>query len=182
MSLKSYFEKNNTARQILLFTLFSQAAFLTQILARLLLDVLLKTLTQPVHIPPFPAQALGSLIAFFASNVAAKTVAYVLNRRTTFHATTNAASSAVIYAVMVIILVLAETAAGTPLQNAFYRLFKGPWTGDVLTTASASKPALYQLCGSLAVIACGLADSVIIFVMDKFVIMRSDHSSSNTPV
>ena len=183
MSLKTYFDKHKTARQILLFTLFGQAALLSQILSRLALDLLLKNLTNPVTIAPFPSQALGSFLAFFGSNVICKTVAYILNRRTTFHADNNAVFGAVVYAVMVVILIVIETIAGTPVQNAFYRLFNGQWTGNALSTSTALKPGLYQLCGTLSIMACGIVDSIIVFFMDKFVIMKSSgHSSSNTPV
>jgi len=166
-----------------MFTIVGQTALFTQIFSRLGLDLLLKNLTNPVTIAPFPSQALGSFLAFFISNVICKTVAYFLNRKATFHADNNAVFSAVVYTVMMVIMLVLETIAGTPIQNAFYRLFKGQWTGSSLSTSTVLEPGLYQICGTLSIMACGLVDSIIVFFMDKFVIMKSSgHSSSNTPV
>jgi putative flippase GtrA len=154
------------------------------LLSRLILDLLLKNLTTPVNIVPFPPQALGSFLAFLVSNILCKTVAYILNRKKTFRADSNAVFGAVVYIVMVVVLIVVETIVGTPLQNEFYILFGGKWTGDALNTSSVLKPTMYQLCGSLSIISCGLVDSLIVFLMEKFVIMKSssNHSSSNTPV
>ena len=183
MSLKTYLEKHKTAKQIIYFTIVGQISLLTMLITRLVLDLLLKNLTNQVNIQPFPPQALGSFLAFLISNIACKTVAYILNRKKTFKADSNAIFGAVVYTVMVILLIVVETIIGTPVQNWYYTLFGGKWTGSALNTASVLKPALYQVCGSLAIITCGIVDSAIVFFMEKFVIMKSsNHSNSNTPV
>ncbi len=183
MSLKTYLDKHKTARQIIYFSIVGQISLFTMLISRLILDLLLKNLTNQVNIQPFPPQALGSFLAFLVSNIACKTVAYILNRKKTFKADSNAIFGAVVYTVMVVLLIVVETIVGTPIQNWYYKLFGGQWTGEALNTASVLKPALYQVCGSLAIITCGIIDSVIVFFMEKFVIMKSsNHSNSKTPV
>ena len=183
MSLRTYLEKHNTARQMISFTIVGQLSLYTMLISRVILDLLMKSLTTPVNIAPFPPQALGSFLAFLISNILCKTVAYILNRKKTFRSDSNAVFSIVVYTVMVVVLIVAETIVGTPLQNEFYILFGGKWTGDALNTSSVLKPTMYQLCGSLSIIACGLVDSIIVFLVEKFAIMKpSDHSSSKTPV
>jgi len=183
MSLKTYLEKHNTARQVLYFSIVGQLSLYAMLLSRVILDLMMKNLTTPVNIAPFPPQALGSFLAFLVSNILCKTVAYILNKKKTFRSDSKAMSGVVIYIVMVVALIVAETIVGTPIQNEFYILFGGKWTGDALNTASVLKPTMYQLCGSLSIIACGVVDSAIVFLVEKFVIMKSpNHSSSNTPV
>lgn len=169
--LREYFEKHPAQRQFMQFTLFSFFAMLAQVLSRLLFDVCFKGLSATVAIWPFDRQAIGSLLAFLLSNVIAKVVSYVTNRKTTFAANNNAARSAVIYAVMVTVLIIVETIIGTPLQNRLYTLLGGGFAGAELTTAAAAAPALYQLCGTLSQLLYSAADGIIVFFMDKYVIM-----------
>ena len=183
MSLKTYLEKHKTAKQIIYFTIIGQISLFTMLISRLIFDLLLKNLTNQVNINPFPPQALGSFLAFLISNILCKTVSYILNRKKTFNADSNAIFGAVVYTVMVILLIVVETIIGTPVQNWYYKLFGGKWTGSALNTASVLRPALYQVCGSLTIITCGIVDSTIVFFMEKFVIMKSsNHSNSKTPV
>ena len=183
MSLRTYLEKHNTARQVIYFSIVGQVSLYAMLISRLILDLLMKNLTTPVNIAPFPSQALGSFLAFLISNILCKTVAYILNRKKTFRSDSNAVFSVVVYVVMVVALIVVETIVGTPLQNEFYILFGGKWAGNALNTSSVLKPTMYQLCGSLAIISCGLVDSIIVFLVEKYVIMKpANHSSSNTPV
>lgn len=169
--IKKYFEKYPAQRQFAKFMLFSFFAMLAQVSSRLLFDVCLKGLSATVAIWPFERQALGSLLAFLLSNVIAKVVSYVTNRKHTFAADNSAAKSAVIYTVMVTVLIIVETVIGTPLQNELYLLFGGGFAGTQLTTASAADGGLYQLCGTLSQLLYSAVDGLIVFFMDKYVIM-----------
>ena len=117
-------------------------------------------------------QALGSLLAFLLSNIIAKVLSYILNRKKTFKADNNVASSLAIYIVMVVLLIIVETIIGTPLQNWIYALLGGTYEGQSLTTATVSDQVLYQICGTLSPMLYGIGDCVIVFLMDKYVIMK----------
>ena len=172
---------NKNIFQLILFVAFSSIAAIAQLGSRVIIDLLLKNLTQTVEIWPFGKQALGSFIAFLVSNIIAKVISYVTNRKTTFKATNNAVSSAVIYTVMVVALIIIETIIGTPLQNGLYGLLGGEFSGAELTTNSALSPSLYQICGVGAQAIYGFFDGIIVFLMDKYVIMRNDTpTDSNT--
>lgn len=172
---------NKNIFQLILFVAFSSIAAIAQLGSRVIIDLLLKNLTQTVEIWPFGKQALGSFIAFLVSNIIAKVISYVTNRKTTFKATNNAVSSAVIYTVMVVALIIIETIIGTPLQNGLYGLLGGEFSGAELTTSSALSPSLYQICGVAAQAIYGFFDGIIVFLMDKYVIMRNDTpTDSNT--
>ena len=172
---------NKNIFQLILFVAFSSIAAIAQLGSRVIIDLLLKNLTQTVEIWPFGKQALGSFIAFLVSNIIAKVISYVTNRKTTFKATNNAVSSAVIYTVMVVALIIIETIIGTPLQNGLYGLLGGEFSGAELTTSSALSPSLYQICGVAAQAIYGFFDGIIVFLMDKYVIMRNDTpADSNT--
>ena len=95
-----------------------------------------------------------------------------MNRKKTFKANNNAIFSVVIYIIMVVVLIVAETVVGAPLQNALYGLFGGTHTSQALSTATATNSSLYQLCGTLSQLIYSAADFVIVFLMDKFVIMK----------
>lgn len=172
---------NKNIFQLILFVAFSSIAAIAQLGSRVIIDLLLKNLTQTVEIWPFGKQALGSFIAFLVSNIIAKVISYVTNRKTTFKATNNAVSSAVIYTVMVVALIIIETIIGTPLQNGLYGLLGGEFSGAELNTSSALSPSLYQICGVGAQAIYGFFDGIIVFLMDKYVIMRNDTpADSNT--
>ncbi|MDO4939708.1 MAG: hypothetical protein Q4E54_07085 [Lachnospiraceae bacterium] len=170
-------EKNKDLKQVVLFVMFSSIAAVAQLVSRAVIDILLKNLTQMVEVWPFGRQALGSFIAFLVSNIIAKVVSYVTNRKTTFKANNNKVRSAIIYTIMVVLLIIIETVIGTPLQNGLYNILGGTFTGSELTTASADKQTLYQICGMLSQAIYGFGDGLIVFFMDKYVIMRNDDIS-----
>lgn len=164
--------KNENIRQIVLFVLFSSLAAISQFGSRLILDLLLSGYHQTVEIWPFGKQAIGSFIAFLVSNIIAKVVSYVTNRKTTFKANNNALASAVIYFIMVVVLIIVETIIGTPIQNWLYKLLGGTYTGAELVTDSVNNATLYQICGIGSQAIYSFFDGIIVFLMDKYVIMR----------
>ena len=166
--------KNENLKQVVLFVFFSTAAALAQLSSRVIIDLILKNVNQTVNIWPFGEQAMGSFIAFLVSNIIAKVISYVTNRKTTFKANNNPVRSAIIYVIMVVALIIIETIIGTPLQNGIYGLLGGTFTGAQLTTATADNPTLYQICGIASQAIYGFGDGLIVFFMDKYVIMRND--------
>lgn len=167
-------ENKQSLRQIILFALFSSIAAIAQLASRAVIDLLLADMQDVVEIWPFGRQAMGSFIAFLVSNIIAKVISYITNRKTTFKANNNKVRSAIIYFIMVVLLIIIETIIGTPLQNGLYNLFGGSFAGAELTTATADNQTLYQICGMLSQAIYGFGDGLIVFLMDKYVIMRND--------
>lgn len=174
--------KKKSIKQVILFMLFSSIAAVTQLASRAIIDILLRGLTQMIEVWPFGKQALGSFIAFLVSNIIAKVVSYVTNRKTTFKANNNKVRSAVIYTIMVVLLIIIETIIGTPLQNGIYGLLGGTYEGPVLSTATVNNVTLYQICGMLSQAIYGLGDGIIVFFMDKYVIMRNDEKKDGNDI
>lgn len=165
-------KENQRLKEIVLFALFSGLAGFLQASSRLIFDLLFKGMSNTVNIWPFGEQALGSFIAFLLSNVIGKGVSYITNRKTTFKANNNGAISLCIYVVLVVILTILETIVGTPLQNAIYTLLGGTYTGAALTTQSVNNQLFYQISGMISQAIYGTADAIIIFFMDKYIIMK----------
>ncbi len=177
-SEESYFTRHKNQRQVVFFLFFSFFAMIAQLLSRIICDLAFQNLITIISLPPFPEQALGSFLAFLVSNIIAKALSFILNRKNTFKASNNLAFSVTVYVIMVVVLILVETAIGTPLQNGLYMLFGGTFDG-AHTTSAANSPALYQACGTISQLIYGIADAVIVFFMDKYVIMRKKRDNEN---
>lgn len=147
-------------------------ALIAELATRFGCDIAFRHLDTMLTIWPLPEQALGSLLAFMLSNLLAKTISFFLNRKKTFEANNNAIWSGFLYAVLCIVLLFIETIIGTPLQNRLYLLFGGRYCDEDFSTISALRPGLYQLCGTLSQVIYCAADSAIMFVMNKYVIMK----------
>ncbi len=171
-SLQTYFGKHESQLQVAWFLIFGLLALIVQLGSRIICDIMLRDLTRTVTIWPFPTQALGSFLAFLFSNILAKVISYITNRKKTFQADNNIYFSVIVYIVVVVSLIIIETIIGTPLQNIIYSFLGGTFSGTAQTTAAAVSPALYQVCGVASQLIYGIGDAVIIFFMDKYVIMR----------
>ena len=170
--LETYIRNHPKQKEAILFSLYSSVAGFTQVTVHLILDLLLKHIITPVNIWPFGRQALGTFIAFLISNLVGKTVSFIMNRKKTFEATGNVTLSAVGYFVMCVLLIIAESIVGAPIQNWCYRLLGGKVHGPVLSTLYAENGVLYQICGLISQAIYGTADWIIVFFMDKYVFMR----------
>ena len=155
--IATYVKEHKTMLQAILFMLFSCLAFVAQLGTQALFDWALKGVDKVVKIWPFPEQALGTLISFLIANVVAKVISFVMNRKKTFNANNNKIFSAVTYTVMVVTLIIVETLVGEPLAGALN---------------TASKGVLGSWASTLAIIIYSIPDFIIVFLMDKYVIMR----------
>ena len=152
-----YINEHKTMLQAILFMVFSCLAFVAQLGTQALFDWALGDVTQPVKVWPFPEQALGALISFLIANVVAKVISFIMNRKKTFNANNNKIFSAVTYTIMVVVLIIVETLVGEPLANALN---------------NASNGVLGDWANTLAIIIYSIPDFIIVFLMDKYVIMR----------
>lgn len=153
----TYIKEHKTMLQAILFMLFSCLAFVAQLGTQALFDWALSSVDKVVKVWPFPEQALGTLISFLIANVVAKVLSFVMNRKKTFNANNNKIFSAVTYTIMVVTLIIVETLVGEPLANALN---------------NASNGVLGDWANTLAIIIYSIPDFIIVFLMDKFVIMR----------
>ncbi|MCD8005218.1 MAG: hypothetical protein LUE91_06140 [Oscillospiraceae bacterium] len=170
--LTCYFEQHKSQLQVVWFLIFGLAAMIAQLGSRIACDIAFQGMDSTVSIWPFPSQTLGSFLAFLISNTLAKVISYVTNRKKTFQANNNLCFSVIIYIVLVVALIVIETIIGTPMQNGLYVLLGGGFAGTVQATASAQSPVLYQACGVASQLIYGIGDAVIVFFMDKYLIMR----------
>lgn len=152
-----YVNTHKTLMQAILFMVFSILAFVSQLAVQAIFNVALKSLDQVVNIWPFEPQALGLFISFLIANIVAKVISFVMNRKKTFNANNNKIFSAVSYTIMVVVLIIVETIIGTPLGDALLK---------------ASNGVLGDWAYTISMIMYSMADFVIVFLMDKFVIMR----------
>ncbi|MCD7755656.1 MAG: hypothetical protein LUJ09_04900 [Firmicutes bacterium] len=167
-----YFEKHQEQLQVVWFLTFGLAALFAQLGSRILCDLAFQNMDGTVNIWPFPSQTLGSFLAFLISNMFAKVISYVTNRKKTFQANNNLRFSVIAYVVLVVALIIIETAIGTPLQNGLYTLLGGDFAGTTQATASAQSPGLYQVCGVASQLIYGIGDAIVVFFMDKYLIMK----------
>lgn len=153
----TYVKEHKTMLQAILFMVFSCLAFVAQLGTQALFDWALSGVDKVVKVWPFPEQALGTLISFLIANVVAKVISFVMNRKKTFNANNNKVFSAVTYTIMVVTLIIVETLVGEPLANALN---------------TASNGVLGNWAETIAIIIYSIPDFIIVFLMDKFVIMR----------
>ncbi len=172
-----YFKRHKSGLQVVWFLVFGLAALAVQLGSRIICDIAFQNMERTVSIWPFPTQTLGSFLAFLISNTLAKAISYITNRKKTFGANNNLCFSVVIYVLLVVALILVETIIGTPLQNGLYLLFGGNFTGEALTTATALSSVWYQVCGVASQLLYGIGDAVIVFLMDKYLIMKKTEES-----
>lgn len=150
-------EGEKTVVQAILFTLLSMVAFVSQIILVNVIPLIYKD-TTPISAWIFGEQARNAFVAFLISNTAAKIISYVLNRKKTFAAVNNLTFSIVTYVIMCVTLIIVETLIGEPLAKAYFKLFGGKVKIDI--------------CRTISMITYSMLDFVIVFLMEKFVIMN----------
>lgn len=170
--INDYFKLHKSQLQVAWFLVFGLCALIAQLISRIICDIIFEDLVNTITIWPFPSQTLGSFLAFLISNIIAKVISYITNRKKTFQANNNVYLSIILYIILVIILIIVETIIGTPLQNALYTIVGGSFINATQATANASSQVLYQICGVVSQLIYGIGDAIIVFFMDKYLIMR----------
>lgn len=116
-------------------------------------------------------QPLNSLIGFLVGNVVAKLLSYFLNRKATFGARKHFAFSMTVYVILCVVLIIVETLIGEPLKQAYLGVLGDPIRNCGIAFF-AEDPEGW--CNILSIITYSCADLIIVFIMNKFVIMN-DH-------
>lgn len=176
--LSEYFERHKDRLQVAWFLVFGLAALAVQLVSRVICDLVFQSMDGTVSVWPFPSQTLGSFLAFLISNILAKVVSYATNRKKTFQANNDLCFSVIVYVVLVVTLIVIETIIGTPIQNWLYTLLGGSFDAAKQATATAMSPGLYQVCGVASQLIYGIGDAVIVFFMDKYLIMKKTDETS----
>ena len=116
-------------------------------------------------------QPLNSLIGFLVGNVVAKLLSYFLNRKATFGARKHFAFSMTVYVILCVVLIIVETLIGEPLKQAYLGVLGDPIRNSGIAFF-ADDPEGW--CNILSIITYSCADLIIVFIMNKLVIMN-DH-------
>lgn len=116
-------------------------------------------------------QPLNSLIGFLVGNVVAKLLSYFLNRKATFGARKHFAFSMTVYVILCVVLIIVETLIGEPLKQAYLGVLGDPIRNSGIAFF-ANDPEGW--CNILSIITYSCADLIIVFIMNKLVIMN-DH-------
>lgn len=160
--IKKFAAEHEAIWQFVKFTIISSIAGITEITSYTLLNsVILKSMnTEPFHWWIFNYNGgvgggLGTMISFLISTTLAQIVSFVTNRKKTFNANNNIVFSAIMYTLMVIVIICLQTYTGPLMVIAIDK-----W----LNNAAIS--------GTLGKLIWMFLSFVIIFPMNKFVIMR----------
>lgn len=160
-------KKKGTLLQLVLFIALSIIACVVQMLIINYLPMAIKNDTM-VDAWIF-SQPLNSLIGFLVGNVVAKLLSYFLNRKATFGARKHFAFSMTVYVIMCVVLIIVETLIGEPLKQQYIALL-----GDSMAKVSFFANDIEGWCNILSIITYSCADLIIVFIMNKLVIMN-DH-------
>lgn len=158
---ENFTKKHQTVWQFIKFILFSQLAGLTEIVSFAILGGILPEKMPEdfdffvFHYTNSQGLCKGAFIAFFVSAVLAEIVSFLLNRKATFNANNNVLVSAIEYAVLVLGVICLKT-----------------WLITVLTPLISSITDIQLLVEWIPKLASMVVAVLIIFPMNKFVIMR----------
>ena len=170
-------KQKNGFVQFLLFIVMSLVAFAAQIVIVTWGDDLLGKIPaiagKDINAWIFGVQPLNVFIAFLIGNVVAKVLSYILNRKKTFNAVNNLVFSMTVYTIMCVTLIIVETLIGAPLGTWFAKTLPDSFWG-LLKTSQAQELANPDWSSTLAMILYSTADFLIVFLMEKFVIMNDN--------
>ncbi len=170
-------KQKNGFVQFLLFIVMSLLAFAAQTVIVTFGDDLFRMIpsigTNEINAWIFGQQQLAVFIAFLIGNVVAKVLSYILNRKKTFGAVNNLVFSMTVYTIMCVVLIIVETLIGAPLGQWLAKtLPDGFWS--ILGTTQAKELATPDWSSTIAMILYSTADFLIVFLMEKFVIMNDN--------
>ena len=163
---KGFFDKHKTILQLILFMVLSLLCFIAQFVCIYLFEWIFKEAgyTYTVELWVF-TQPLNSFIAFLIANVVAKTLSFIMNYKTTFKSNSNKLFSAISYTIMVVALIIIETVIAHPLADAYASI--------AVNAGWATYDQAINICTAISTMTYSMIDFFIVFIMDKFVIMRN---------
>ncbi|MFA5449816.1 MAG: hypothetical protein WC292_05205 [Clostridia bacterium] len=160
--IKKFISEHESLLQLIKFTLISCIAAVAEVTTFFALNSwLLKSLNAQsfqwfiFNYDGGVGGGLGTMIAFLVSTTIAQVISFITNRKKTFNANNNLAFSITVYTIMVLIIIGVQTYTGPIIVTALERLL--------------NNPDLSSLLGKFIWM---FASFCIVFVMNKFVIMR----------
>ncbi len=173
--IKGFFDKHRTTLQFILFMVLSLVCFISQIIVLNVFQAIFEKAgyTQELHfaLEAFN-QRLNVFIGFLAGNVVAKVLSFILNYKTTFKSNSNKLFSFIGYVIMVVALIIVETIIGGPLAEALSKWF--------ISMGADPEGIFVAACPTISMILYSAADFIIVFLMDKFVLMRQVDKTPDT--
>lgn len=168
--VKKIEEKSKEKGTLLQLILFIALSIIACVVQMLIINYLPKLIKNDTVVDAWIfTQPLNSLIGFLVGNVVAKLLSYFLNRKATFGARKHFAFSMTVYVIMCVILIVVETLIGEPLKQEYVKLL-----GDAMSKVPFLASDVEGWCNILSIITYSCADLIIVFIMNKFVIMN-DH-------
>ena len=187
-------QEKGTLLQLVLFIFLSTFAAIAQMLIiKFLPELLLKINSEKLSVVILTGsafeQSIALFIGFLVGNIVAKLLSFFLNRKATFGARKYLAFSLTMFTILSVILIVVETIIGTPLTNAIFggeKVMKGVeittdqankfgyWMHYHFLTKGGAAGDGWGWCNIIAILIYSLVDLIIVFVMNKFVIMN-DH-------
>lgn len=168
--IKKFATEHEAIWQFIKFSIISSIAAVTEITSYTLLNsLILKSMnSEPFHWWIFHYDGgvgggLGTMVSFLVSTTLAQIVSFVTNRKKTFDADNNIVFSAIMYTLMVVVIICLQTYTGPLMVIAIDKWLNNP-----------------ALSGTLGKLIWMFLSFVIIFPMNKFVIMRKKKEPEET--
>ena len=160
---KQFTEKHETLWQFIKFTLLSSVAGLSETITYLLLNnAVLVSLNDQFfdwwifHYNGGDAGGLGTMLAFLISSIVGNGVSFVMNRKATFNANNNIVLSIILYIILIVTLICLQT-----------------YFGPIVTNLINAYLGMPKISGFVSKALMMFATFLIVFPMNKFVIMRN---------
>ncbi len=168
--LKEFVAAHEDLRQVVLFSLFSFLCFAAEMATfySVYYICMAAGYDQPLRWFVFDYTAAesggrGGFLAFLLSTAVAQALTFILNRKKTFKANNNVVWAAIMYAIMVVVIIVANTALCGIIKDAI---------AEAMLRGNCSQGATDFVSGTISKMVGGALAWVIAFVMSKFVIMR----------
>ena len=164
-------------RQVVLFSLFSFLCFAAEMASFYSVYYICSATgyTEPVKWFVFDYSApesggKGGFLAFLLSTAIAQALTFILNRKKTFKANNNVVWAAVMYSIMVVVIIVANTALCGIIKDAI---------AEAMLKGNCSQGATDFISGTVSKMVGGALAWIIAFLMSKFVIMRKKKEPEN---
>ena len=112
----------------------------------------------------------GGFLAFLLSTAIAQALTFILNRKKTFKANNNVVWAATMYAIMVVVIIVANTALCGIIKDGI---------AEAMLKGNCSQSATDFVSGTVSKMTGGALAWIIAFLMSKFVIMRKKKEPEN---
>ncbi len=175
--LKEFVETHEDLRQVVLFSLFSFLCFAAEMATFYSVYYICESCSFAAPLKWFvfdysapESGGKGGFLAFLLSTAVAQALTFILNRKKTFKANNNVVFAAIMYAIMVVAIIVANTALCGIIKDAI---------ASAMLKGNCSQGATDFVSGTVSKMVGGALAWIIAFLMSKFVIMRKKKEPGN---